>query len=187
MKKRLVILFMIGFAILSSAYLAVSKPPAGAAAEFKDYLIPVKQSTMFFEKKVTMMLITKAELPARIDENSGWMAGIDIDSNQATGGKWPKIGADYILTVVSRNGQWAASVKNVKTGVSKNIDGEVMVAGNKVDFSIPLSELENRTEFKWQIAVVSGDNRKALPDLMTAAKQGQKDANYDDYMKGMKM
>ncbi len=188
MRKRWMAVSLLGMMVLGLAGYQLAAPRVAAADEFKDYLIPAKLNTMFFEKKVTIFLNTKAALPAKIDNNSGWMVGFDTDSNKDTGGKWPKIGADYILSVLNQNGKWAASIKNVKTGASRNIDGEVMVDKNKVDFSIPLSELENKTAFDWQIAVVSGDNRKALPDLFHADAKSQKGGNYNDYMNStMKM
>ncbi len=184
--KKTLLLFTIGsMAVLGFSLLAFAESMTGG---FKDYLIPGKMNTMFFEKKVTVFLTTKMDLPAKLDDTAGWMVGLDTDMNKETGGKWPKIGADYIVSVINRNGKWQASVKNVKTGVSHAINGEVMVEKNKVDFSIPLSELENKTDFRWQIAVVSGEDQKALPDVMTASKKNQKgDASYDDTMKSMKM
>ncbi|TCL59717.1 hypothetical protein EDC14_103810 [Hydrogenispora ethanolica] len=186
MKKRFMAVSFLGAMILGLAgYLTA---PLQAAANFPDYLIPAKLNTMFFEKKVTIVLNTKAPVPATIAANSGWMVGFDTDSNKNTGGKWPQIGADYILSVINRDGKWAVSIKNVKTGATRNIDGEVMVDKNNVDFSVPLSELENKTVFDWQIAVVSGDDRKALPERFRADAKSQKGGNYDDYMKDtMKM
>jgi hypothetical protein len=186
MKKGLILSVIVGAIVLSSAYQIFASDAAKNGEGFYEYLIPDKMSTMFFKDKVTFMLSTKADVPQKVDDKTGWMVGIDIDSNQNTGGKWPKVGADYILSIINQGGKWNASLKNVKTGASKNINGEVMAEKNKVDFSVPLSELEMKTAFNWQLAAVSGDNRKALPDLIKATKEGQKeDENYDQAMKNM--
>ncbi len=187
MKKRFLALSFLGIMALGALGYQVASPQVAAAEAFRDYLIPAKLNTLFFAKKVTILLTTKAALPAKLEENSGWMVGIDTDTNPATGGKWPKIGADYIVSVINQNGKWNTTVKNVKTGASRAFNSEIMVDQNKVDFSIPLAELENKTVFDWQIAVVSGENRKALPELLKANGKEQKGGNYDDYMKDMKM
>lgn len=189
MKMRVILVSLAGALFLGLVgYRLVSSQVSASAADFPAYLIPTKMDALFFEKKVTVFLTTKAVLPGKPGENSGWMVGLDTDSNRETGGKWPKIGADYILSVINQAGKWNVSLKNVKTGNSRSINGEVMVEKNKVDFSIPLNELENKTVFVWQIAVVNGEKKEALPEVRQADQKEQKAANYDDYMnKNMKM
>lgn len=189
MKKLLLFLFVGLIAALFSYQIFASSSHATNAEGFHDYLIPVKASILFFEKKATFFLETKEAIPQKIDEKVGWIAGIDSDANPATGGKWPKIGADYVITVFYQAGKWSGSIKNIKTQKSVDFNPELMLAKNKVDFSVPLSELANKTEFNWQIAIVSGENKKALPDLLVASKKNQKEGgNYQDYMdKNMKM
>ncbi len=185
MKKGLGLVTIGSLVVLGFSLLAFAE---SMTAGFKDYLIPQKMSTTFYEKKVTIFLTTKRAVPAKVDDKAGWMVGLDTDMNKETGGKWPQIGADYILSVINQNGKWETTLKNVKTGASHAINGEVMVDKDMVDFSIPFNELENKTDFNWQIAVVSGDNRKALPDVLTASKKNQKsNESYDDAMKKMKM